>query len=258
MKLLIVLISYNRLEYTKKTLENLLKTIVVPHYIVSVDNNSTDGTQEWLQQQLDDGRINKLILNPENYYPGKATNIGWAEGLREYPEATFLMRCDNDMMFKNGWDINIEDYFDAIPELGQLGLDHNAISKDSNNKGQNLLHINGKLLDAWPGCVGGPNVIRRELWEKGARYDETPWHNNGPRTMQEDSRFSQTVFKLGYFLGHPTERFSYTFATEKNWGDYPEYYLKTMKERGYGDVYGQELAKLEKRVKRQSARNTTK
>lgn len=231
MRLLIVLITYNRLAYTQQTLRNLLRTIELPFYLVVVDNASTDGTVEWLQGHEKRNKIDKIIFNPDNYYPGKATNIGWEEGLKDYPEATHLMRLDNDMHFEKGWDLAAEDYFKKIPELGQLGLDHEAIEHPK--AALRVLEINGKSLNPWPGCVGGPNIIRRKLWDIGLRYMELMWNDGRNSPLQEDSQFSKAIQGAGYLTGHMTENLSRTFANKDNWKEYPEYYKKTMLERGY-------------------------
>lgn len=233
MKLLIVLITYNRLAYTKRTLRALWDTIELPYYLVISDNNSTDGTREYLEKLVPRHRADKVILNPDNYYPGKATNIGWAEGLKEYPEATHLMRLDNDMHLARGWDTTAEEYFKKIPELGQLGLDHEAIEHPK--AALRIMSINGKDLNPWPGCVGGPNIIRRSLWDAGLRYPELMWNDGRNSPMQEDSKFSKLIKDKGYLVGHMTEDLSRTFANESNWADFPEYYQKTMKDRGYDD-----------------------
>ncbi len=233
MKLLIVLITYNRLAYTRRTLRELWATIEVPYYLVIVDNNSSDGTQQYLKNLVPRHRADKVILNPDNYYPGKATNIGWAEGLKEYPEATHLMRLDNDMHLARGWDLAAEDYFKKIPELGQLGLDHEAIEHPK--AALRIMSINGKDLNPWPGCVGGPNIIRRSLWEAGLRYPELMWNDGRNSPMQEDSKFSKLIKDKGYLVGHMTEDLSRTFANESNWHEFKEYYQKTMKDRGYDD-----------------------
>lgn len=232
MKLLVVVITYNRLSYTQKTLKSLNDTWTQPHQIVVVDNASTDGTHEWLENSK-----YSYHINDENEYPGKACNIGWQIGLELMPDATHLMRCDNDMEFESNWDKKAEAYFDAMPPLGQLGLDHSAL--DTFNGDQRYLtSIGGKTINAWPGNIGGPCIIRREIYDKGARYDETPWNNQRTDetkmiTPQEDVKFSLSMHKYGYIYGHPTEKLAMTFANEGNQGDYPEYYEKTFKERGY-------------------------
>lgn len=232
-KLLIVLISYNRLNYTKRTLRNLYSTIEVPYYLVAVDNNSTDGTQDYLLKAKERNRIDKVILNPENYYPGKAANIGWTEGLEEYPTATHLMRLDNDMHLEKGWDMAALDYFKRIPSMGQIGIDHEAIENDKAIG--YAITLNTKTFNTFPGCVGGPNIISRLVWNKGARYDETKWSTDDPNVpaVQEDYRFSQRIKQLGFLVGHMTEPLARTFANKANWKDYPEYYKETMYARGY-------------------------
>lgn len=228
MKLLISMVTYNRLDYSKRTLRSLFSTIEVPYYLIIVDNNSDDGTKEYLASLVDRGRINQAIFNDENYYPGKATNTGWKEGLKEYPQATHLMRLDNDMHFERGWDERAAEYFKEVDRLGQLGLDFDG--------GENKVpqYYNGMGIIEWPGCVGGPNIIRREIFDSGARYDETPWEGSRSK-LQEDSKLSRQIKSEGWLVGHMDERLSWTFANKDNWSDFPEYYKKTMFDRGYDD-----------------------
>jgi glycosyltransferase involved in cell wall biosynthesis len=241
MKLLVALITYNRLKYTQRTLRNFRRTISddTEYYLVAVDNASHDGTQLYLKNQERGGVINKVILNPENYYPGRATNIGWEAGIKAYPEATHLMRLDNDMELKKGWDVAFADYFKFIPELGQLGYDHEAIEHpqaDSMRK-----EINGRVINEWPGCVGGPCVIRRKVWDDGHRYDESAWTNHGDENTiaaQEDVKLSRQLKEAGWLVGHTQEDWGRTFATKENWlKDYPDYYRETMAKRGYKGEY---------------------
>lgn len=233
MNLLICLITYNRLDFTRRTLRELWDTIQVPYYLVIVDNDSTDSTQDYLKRAKKRYRVDRIILNPDNYYPGKATNIGWADGLKSFPQATHMMRLDNDMSLKKDWDITAESYFKAIPELGQLGLDHEAIEHPK--AALREVYINGKTLNPWPGCVGGPNIIRRKLWDDGLRYPEMMWNDGRNTPLQEDSQFSKAIMNHGYLCGHMTEDLCRTFANIDNWNLYPEYYKKTLEDRGYYD-----------------------
>lgn len=228
MKLLIVLVTFNRMKYTQRTLKTLLDTIELPYYLVAADNASTDGTQDYLVRLLKRGRIDRAILNTVNLYPGKACNIGWAEGLKDYPQATHLMRLDNDMHFERGWDLKAQEYFQRIDRLGQLGLDFDG------GENKTPQYYNGMGLIEWPGCVGGPNILRRSIFDSGIRYDETPWEGSRSK-LQEDSKLSRQVKNEGWLVGHMDERLSWTFATKDNWADYPEYYKKTMYDRSYDE-----------------------
>lgn len=239
MKILCVLITYNRLNYTRNTLKSLWNNTSedADLFLVVVDNASMDGTQGYLKNLVKRGRINKLILNKENYYPGKACNIGWEEALKIY-NATHLMRLDNDMELKKNWDLHIADYFKTIPELGQLGIEHEAI--ETSEADSHKRTINGLTINEWPGCVGGPMIMSKKLWDKGARYDEAPWFASNPQipAMQEDSKLSIQIKNMGYLVGHAQEELGRTFATRDKWSDYPSYYKETMPIRGYKDLLG--------------------
>lgn len=228
MKLLICFITHNRLAYTQRTLKTLWDTIEVPYYLIAVDNASTDGTAGYLRRLVIRGRLNHVIVNNQNYYPGKACNIGWAKGLEAYPQATHLMRLDNDMHFEKGWDLKAEEYFTRIDRLGQLGLDYDG------GENKTPQYYNGLGLVEWPGCVGGPCIVRRSIFDAGTRYDEAPWEGSRSK-LQEDARFSRLVKNDGWLVGHMDERLSWTFANESNWADYPEYYEKTFYDRGYDE-----------------------
>lgn len=234
MKLLICLVTYNRLDYTKRTLQSMRHALGenLDYYLVVVDNASADGTQEYVKKLERRKIANAYILNGENYYPGKACNMGWERGLKFY-EPTHLMRLDNDMHFEKGWFERVEDYFNAIPELGQLGLDHEAIEHPSAELRKRT--INGMTINEWPGCVGGPSIITKKIWDLGIRWPELRWNDERNSAAQEDSAFSREIQNAGYLVGHTQEELARTFANKTNWQDYPEYYLKTMTDRGYDD-----------------------
>jgi len=233
MNLLICLITHNRLDYTKRTLRALYKTAELPYYLIVVDNASTDGTVEYLTNHIRREKIDQIVLNDENLYPGKACNIGWEAGLENFPEATHLMRLDNDMHLEPGWQAAVESYFKAIPELGQLGIDHDAL--DHPKAALRAYEINGKTINPWPGCVGGPNIIRRKIWDLGVRYQEMKWNDGRNTPLQEDSALSKDIMNRGYLSAHMTDRLAWTFANIENWNEYPDYYKKTLSDRGYYD-----------------------
>lgn len=176
MKLHTVFITYNRLELTKQAIESYLETVSVPYQVVVVDNGSEDGTVEWLQDAFLDGVwLHEVLDLQRNFYPGYATNRGW--GLM-WEGATHLHRADNDFAFLPGWCEEVERIFGS-EKVGQVGL-----RTDEQEP-------NGRYN------VGGNNIIRRELWDKGLRYDERPWPEMPPG-YSEDSFFSPAVEALGY------------------------------------------------------------
>lgn len=231
MNLIIALITHNRLDYTKRTLRYLWNTIEVPYYLIVADNASTDGTRDYLKKLKKRYRTDDIMLNKENLYPGEATNRAWAKALEDYPDATHLMRLDNDMLLKKGWDLKAKEYFEKLPELGQLGIDHEAIEHPQAKLRE--LEINGLIVNTWPGCVGGPNIIPRKIWDEGVRYNDYRWDDGRNSKLQEDSDLSRRIKAMGYVVGHLQDDYARTFANETNWNEFPDYYKKTMSERGY-------------------------
>jgi glycosyltransferase involved in cell wall biosynthesis len=164
-----VFITHNRLELTKQAVASFLKTVTVPYSYFIVDNASTDGTVEWILEEQ-----HPATLLSENFYPGYACNRGWewAPG-----DATHLQRADNDMAFLPGWCDEVQARMRR--RVGQVGL--RTVAEEFR------CSVN----------TGGNCVIRKELFDKGLRWDERPWPAY-PAGLSEDTFFSPAVKKLGY------------------------------------------------------------
>ena len=172
-KLHTVFITHNRLELTKRTIESYLETVTAPASFWVVDNASTDGTREWLEDN-----VAFRWINAENVYPGRATNQGWACAPED---ATHLQRSDNDMEYLPGWCEEVAHLFQS-EKVGQVGLRTDAEDEYARN-------------------TGGNCVIRRELFDAGLRYDERPWPQIRAEVgdgYSEDSFFSSQVKHMGY------------------------------------------------------------
>lgn len=209
MKLHSVVISYQRLELTRVVLASYLETVTLPYTLVVVDNGSRPEVTEWLEDSLPNlsPPVNPigLLLLGKNKYPGFACNRGWELAP---PDADLLQRADNDFSFRPGWCDEVAERFASEPELGQLGLrtDKEEMFATSN--------------------VGGNNVIRRELWDKGLRYDERPWKQYPPG-WSEDSLFSPAVVEMGYHWARVKKPCIVSLAS----GDWDDPYYR----KSYGD-----------------------
>lgn len=89
---------YNQLDYTKQFIASLDRTEVDFSRIVAVDNGSTDGTREWLQQQ----GFGAVTLNARNLGCGAAWNQG---ALAIQSKWTIVM--NNDVVCEPGWLSNL-------------------------------------------------------------------------------------------------------------------------------------------------------
>lgn len=196
-------ISYERPDLTVQAVESYLETVTMPWSAVIVDNGSSHATILDLLGLVGAHPSINLMRLGENRYPGYACNRGW-----ENQHADLLHRADNDFSFRPGWCEEVCARFAENPRLGQLGL----------RTDEEELHA------VWN--VGGNNVIRRELWDKGLRYDEKPWPEYPPG-YSEDSYFSPAVKEMGYEWGRVKRPCIISLASG-DWDD--EYYAKS-----YGD-----------------------
>jgi glycosyltransferase involved in cell wall biosynthesis len=202
MKLHTTMISYQRLEATQRSIASYLEKVSVPFTLTVVDNGSSQRVREWLQNEYDYG----LLLLEKNRYPGFACNRGWEQAPAD---ATHFHRADNDFIYRDGWCEEVAARFSENPKLGQLGL----LTDEQ---------------EAWaPSNVGGNCVIRRELWEKGLRYNETPWPDL-PAGWSEDSYMSPAVEEMGYEWDR-VEQICIDGITTPDPKD--RYYLKTYHDR---------------------------
>ena len=203
-----VMVTYNRLELTKRAVESYLNTVTGPWSMIVVDNNSTDGTTEWLKDEAPT-EISSALLT-ENKYPGYATNFGWNIA----PNGTVLLhRADNDFVFLPGWETHVRLMFSINERLGQLGLrtDEEELHNEHN--------------------VGGNCVIRKQLWDEGLRYDERPWPVISRKTpgYTEDSYLSPAVARMGWEWSRVTQPCIQPISREDP--DDP-YYRRTWADRG--------------------------
>ncbi len=169
MKLHTVFVTYNRLELTRRTLASYVDTVTAPFHFTVVDNGSTDGTAVWLEENIGDYPSAYVLLH-QNFYPGKATNLGWA---LSKDDVTHLHRSDNDVEYLPGWCEEVEERFEN-ENLWQLGL--------------RTLEEEGPHA-----AVGGNCVITRQAWEAGVRYSEVPWS----QIPFEDAVVAQRILRAG-------------------------------------------------------------
>lgn len=201
-----VVVSFNRRDLTQVAIESFVRTTTLPYTLVVVDNGSDEDTVRWLDAHAQLYQYDVLFLGA-NRFPGYATNRGW----EQMPEKTTLLhRSDNDFAFLPGWCDAVLERFQK-PSVGQVGL---RTAKEELKARSN---------------VGGNNVIRRQLWDEGLRYDERPWGDQYPPGWTEDSLFSPEVRRMGWDWVRVKKPCIVPLSTED-----PDdsYYQKTWKLRG--------------------------
>ena len=97
----IVLLCFNKLEYTRQCIDSVLKNTINDRYeLIVVNNGSTDGTYDYLNEIKSNNII--VIHNESNLGFSKGMNIGAKNANGKY-----LILLNNDTIVGEGWDIEL-------------------------------------------------------------------------------------------------------------------------------------------------------
>jgi GT2 family glycosyltransferase len=118
----IMMVTYNRLELTKRMLESFFQNTDSDYRLIIVDNGSTDGTVEWLQQlKPDTARCQGVHFHFNEKNMGIA--IGRNQGLviSDTYKDEWLTTIDNDIDLPANWLSECLDLMNSHPKLS-VGL----------------------------------------------------------------------------------------------------------------------------------------
>jgi len=91
----IIIVNYNGMEHLPGCLESLFKTDYPLFSITLVDNDSRDGSPEWVKEKYHEVRV---IRNSQNLGFGKANNIGI-----EKSHSPYIALLNSDTVVEKGW-----------------------------------------------------------------------------------------------------------------------------------------------------------
>lgn len=114
----VLLVAYNRLEYTKRALASILDKPGIPVQVTIFDNGSSDGTTEWLHSlPMDKSGIYRKV------YGG--SNLGLAYAMNEFFKANaeypFVSKIDNDTVMPENWLRDLMDVMTSPRREERLG-----------------------------------------------------------------------------------------------------------------------------------------
>lgn len=178
------MITFNRLDFTKQSLEALLRYTDYPYVLTVVDNNSADGTKEYLLELRKKGLIKNLVLLQNNVGVAKASNIAW---LLE-PNADYYLKLDNDIVFqKPQWLENMVRTINRVKKLGMVGYNFEPISYPKIQKNGCKIRIKKQ------GTLGGACVLIPRRTRERLGY----WSEEYGLYGEEDSDYGWRILISG-------------------------------------------------------------
>ncbi|MEJ8552663.1 glycosyltransferase [Tepidibacter sp. Z1-5] len=199
MKTSIIILTYNKLDYTKKCIESIRKYTNKNDYeLIIVDNNSTDETVGWLKKQDDI----KLILNKENLGFPKGCNQGI-----QISKGDNILLLNNDVVVTPNWLVNLKTALYSSDDIGAVGPVSNScpyyqtIPTDYKNLDEMIEFAKKYNLsneNKWEErlkLIGFCMLIKKEIINKVGFLDEIFTPGN-----YEDDDYSIRIKRAGYKL----------------------------------------------------------
>lgn len=123
----IIVLTFNNLEYTRLCLGSVFqKTDDSDFEVIVVDNASSDGTVDYLEDLKSHHDNLKLIPNPSNLGFAAGNNQGAATSTGDY-----LVFLNNDTIVTPGWLYRLYEHLANNPKAGMVGPVTNAIGNEA-------------------------------------------------------------------------------------------------------------------------------
>lgn len=158
----LVFITFNRLGYTKLALDSVLADPAERFSLTIWDNASTDGTAEYLKNEVSDPRIADIVLSRENVGQTAAVNQVWARS-----KADLLSKLDNDCLMTPGWTRILAQAHADIPELGAVACWHYFPDDfDYGRARHKIQRFGNHQILRHPSICGTGFLIKRETFKR--------------------------------------------------------------------------------------------
>lgn len=194
----LMMVTYNRLDLTKKTLENIIKNTNIDFNLVIVDNASHDLTQGFLTKFSNDhkenrkGFLNKLVLvfNDEN----KGIAIGRNQALLEANKlnTTWYSTVDNDVLLPKNWLSDCINILKENPSFGMIGVNFESKSFPIMKSGSYEFQYKSR------GNLGTACTVFNKSFHKMLGFFNTEYGLYGEEDADMGARAKALGFKLGY------------------------------------------------------------
>lgn len=161
MKIDLIFLTHDRLDYTKLALASVLADPTEDFSLTIWDNASTDGTVEYLKS-IKDPRIKEIVFSRENVPQTTAVSQTWHAS-----KADLLGKLDNDCVLPPGWLRTLSRAHEDIPDLGIIACWHFfADDFDYDRARHKIQQFGAHRILRHPWTCGTGFLIKRRTFEE--------------------------------------------------------------------------------------------
>jgi len=140
---------YNRLEYTIETLSNIIENTIYDNYeIIIVNNNSKDGTTEWLDWVQENSPVYQNRFKHIKMDKNLGDWYGMVEGLNHISEdSEYIVQIDNDMTVSDNKWLNKMVYVIENEPAKSVMLKRNGVMNKLQSHNNRTIQYNNEVLE---------------------------------------------------------------------------------------------------------------
>lgn len=229
-KTAIIILTYNNLNYNKGCLDSIRKHTKEGTYeIIVVDNASTDGTRQWLLEQVDV----KIVLNSENVGFPKGCN----NGIEAAEKTSDILLLNNDVEVCSRWLENMQIGLYSDERIGAVGASTSYDFKGVLNSKGKIIDFDANNMDEIHEFAKENNVSDKSRWKyktsligfcmliKRQVIDEVGYLDErfSPGTFEDDD-ISLRIICAGYRLMVCYDSYIHHFGSKSFHHKTPEYW----------------------------------
>jgi GT2 family glycosyltransferase len=210
----LMIVTYNRLDLTKETVKSIFENTKFPFRLCIVDNGSTDGTVEWLNELQPEGACVgfSFKLNEENR--GIAIGRNQALVLANKFGDSWLATLDNDVLLPDGWLSQSISVLKNNPQYGAIGVNMENVKYP-------MVALGGCEFQNKPqGNLGTACMVFNR-----ALHNLLGFFNSADYKLyaHEDADFGMRIRVVGLKLGYIGEMGKHVGEGENDVGEYREF-----------------------------------
>ena len=186
------MVTYNRLDLTKRTLASVEQNTIYPYNIVFVDNNSSDDTIDFLDKYIKDKDNAVLLANRENMGIAIGRNQALKMTHEHFPATRWFCTIDNDVELPEKWLMEAIEILEYNKNYGAIGVNMEGVEYP-------LVTKNGKRFQHKPkGNLGTAAMVISKAAHNMVGYFNTEYNRYGLEDADYGMRLRVAGFNLGY------------------------------------------------------------